>query len=124
MFIRHRCVRSDLADHIFQGLGFVRVVREELDGPHTHLPEHTKAVLVVARVNGQAQPQVRVHGVETLVLQIVCPDLVRQANASPLVTSNVDEDAQPVLVHDSQELVQLLAAITALRAEDVACEAR
>ena len=58
-----------------------------------------------------------------LVLQVVGPELLAQADAAALVAAEVHEHATAGLFDELQRQVQLVAAVAAGRAEDVARQA-
>ena len=78
---------------------------------------------VVAFVGLEAQFEVGVHRVETLILQFVGVDFVAQPDAAPLLIE-VDDGAPAFAVDHLHRLVELLAAVAAVRAENVARGAR
>jgi len=59
-----------------QSLQLRGVVREHARAADTELPEHRRGCGVVAPVDGKAEREVGVHGVEPVVLQRVRADLV------------------------------------------------
>ena len=103
-------------------LHLVRVVGHEAHFPHAQVEQDVRARLVVAHVGGEAQRVVRLHRVATLVLQRIGADLVEQADAAALV-EHVDQHAGTRFLDRRERRVELLAAIAALGAEDVAREA-
>lgn len=64
---------------------------------------------------------VRVHALG--LLQVVRTNLVGEADAAAFVTRVIDEHSAADVGDDLQRLCELLAAVAALRAEDVAGEA-
>ena len=85
--------------------------------------EDLQADAVVARVGAVAQGEVGLDGVEPLVLEVVGPDLLDQADAPPLLRQ-VDQGADPLVADHRQGHVELVAAVAAQRVEQVAGEAR
>ena len=100
-----------------------RVVGHEAHGRHAEVDQHLGADAVLAAVDRQALLQVGVHGVVALLLQLVRPDLVAEADAAALVAAQVDEDAPALLLDQVERGLQLRAAVAAQRAEDVAGQA-
>lgn len=78
-----------------------------------------RADAVVALVHAEAQLHVGVHGVQSLVLKLVCLDFVAESDAAPLLLE-VDDRALPLLFDHAHRFMQLIAAVAAARAEDVA----
>ena len=74
-------------------VGLRRVVGEQPDALDAELVEDRRADAVVAVVDGQAELEVGVDGVEALVLQLVGPQLVGDADPPALVAAQVDDDA-------------------------------
>ena len=70
---------------------------------------------VVAGVGGQPEVEVGVDGVAAAVLQLVGLQLGDQADAAALVAAQVDHDAAALLDDPRQRLVELGAAVAALR---------
>ena len=99
-----------------------RVVGDEANARDAELVEHGRCRGVVARVDGQAEGDVRVDSVEALVLQRVRADLVREADTASLMTE-VQDDAAAGARDGLERLLQLLATVAAERAEGVAGEA-
>ena len=77
---------------------------------------------VVARVGGEAELEVRLDGVETLLLQLVRAQLVDQADAATLLR-HVEQHAAALRLDLRERLLELLAAVAAQRVEDVAGQA-
>ena len=84
--------------------------------------EDLRADAVVAQVGGQAELEVRVDGVEPLLLQLVGAQLVQQADAAALLRE-VEQHAAALLLDHRERRLELLAAVAAQRVEDVAGEA-
>ena len=81
-----------------------------------------RADAVVAQVGGQAELEVRVDGVEAVLLELVGAQLVEQADAATLLRE-VEEHAAALVLDPLQRVVELLAAVAAQRVEDVAGQA-
>ena len=76
----------------------------------------------LARVGRKAELEVRLDGVEPLLLQLVRLELVEQADAASLLR-HVEEHAAVLGGDAAEREVELLAAVAAQRVEDVAGEA-
>ena len=61
------------------------VVGEDADRGQPEVDEDLGADPVVAQVGGQAEPEVGVDGVEALLLELVGPQLVEQADPAALL---------------------------------------
>ncbi len=75
------------------------------------------------RVGRETEIEVGVHGVATLVLEGIGLELGHQADPPALVPAQVDDDAATGGDDALEGLVELRAAVAALRAEDVAGQA-
>lgn len=78
---------------------------------------------VLAGVDGEAELDVGLDGVVAVVLEVVGAELLAEADAAALVAAEVDEDAAAGLVDELHRQVQLVAAVAAGGAEDVAGQA-
>ena len=85
--------------------------------------EHLGANAVLPGIHRQALLEVRVDGVQALVLQPVGPQLVADADAAPLVTPQVGDDPDALGADLGQCSIQLRAAVTPQRAQQIAGEA-
>ena len=79
-------------------------------------------IAVLPRVGGEAEPEVRLDRVEALLLELVGAQLVEQADPASLL-GEVEQHARALLLDPPQRPLELLAAVAALRVEDVAGEA-
>ena len=77
---------------------------------------------VVAQVGGEPELQVRVDGVEALLLELVGAQLVQQADPAALL-GEVQQDARALALDHRHRRLELLAAVAAQRVEDVTGEA-
>ena len=77
------------------------------------------ACTVLAEVSGEAQCDVSLHGIHTLVLQVVCPQLIDKANATPLLTQ-VEQYSPALFLYTTESLGKLFTAITAQGPEGIA----
>src|SRR5262245_50673109 len=94
-----------------------RVVRDDAHLAHAEVVEDLGADAVVAQVRGEAESLVRLHGVEPLaVLQPVGPNLVLEADA-PALLPHVEQHALALALDHAHRGGELLAAVTAQRAE-------
>src|ERR1700733_315541 len=84
-----------------------RVVGHEPHGGHAEVDQHLGPDAVLPAVDGEPLLQVGVHRVVALLLQLVGPDFVAQADAAALVAAQVDQDAAPFLLDQIQRGLQL-----------------
>src|SRR5207244_13609960 len=70
----------------------------------------------------QAELDVRLDGVETILLELVGLELVEQADA-PALLRHVEQHAAALGLDPRERLLELLAAVAAERVEDVAGQA-
>lgn len=102
---------------------FERVVGHQAHVADAQLADDARAHAVVALVGFEAQFEVGVDGVEPLVLQLVGVDLVAESDAASLLIE-IDDGAFALFFDHLHRTVQLLAAVAAIRTEDVARDAR
>ena len=95
----------------FESAVLGRVVRHETDAGQAEVGEDLGADAVFAAVDGQAQFQVGVDGVESGVLEFVGAQFVGDADASAFVSAEVDDDAVAVVVDAAHCFVELGAAV-------------
>ena len=128
---------------MFSGLGgWSEGTRSTMSRPKPSRPPYFMGLLVMSRMvvtprstriwapmpysrlsTGQAQLQVGVDGVVALLLEVVGPELVGQADAPALVAPQVDDDPVPSSAMSRSASWQLGPAVAAQRAEDVAGQA-
>ena len=110
-------------DHL-QPVGFESDALDGVVGDEAHFgdadaAEDLCAHAVVALVSFMAEVQVGLDGVHAFVLQLVGVDLVHQPDAAALLVE-VDHHAAPFFFDHAHSHVELLAAVAAQGAEDVA----
>jgi len=87
------------------------------------MPEHLRAAAVVALVGLKPEVHVGIHGVHALFLQLVCGNFIHQSDASTFLL-HVDNHTLTLFLDHLHRLVQLLAAVASLTAENVSGGAR
>ena len=92
------------------------------DRREPEVDQDLRADAVVAQVGRQAELEVGVDGVVALLLQLVGPELVQQADAAALL-GEVEQHALPLLLDHRERRLELLAAVAAHRVEHIAREA-
>ena len=112
----------DLHAVLGQLVHLVRVVGQQPQALYTQLPQDLRAGVIFSLVPLESQRQVGFQGVHPLLLQLVGPELVDQADAPPFL-AHIQEDAPSLLLDLGHGGGQLLAAVTAEGAEGVAGEA-
>ncbi len=117
-----RQARGDADAERLEAGDLARVVGHQLDRLHAERVQHVGGDAVVALVVAEAQGLVGLDGVEAVVLQLVGADLVGQADAAALL-AQVEQDAVRHRRELAQGGLQLVAAVAAQRADDVAGEA-
>lgn len=121
-----RHFEADLFDDIqavdAQSCGFLGVVGEDADAVDAEIAEDLGAGAVVAFVGGEAEGEIGIDGVHAFVLEFVGFDLVGEADAAAFL-SEIDEDATAFVGDHGHGGFELLAAIAAHGAEDIAGEA-
>ena len=114
---------DDLDAVVAQRIDLLRVVRQQADAFEAELREQRRGDVVAALVGEKAQMLVGVDGVEAAVLQHVGAQLVRQADAAPFLIE-IQQHAAAERADARDGRAQLLAAIAAQAAEQIAREAR
>lgn len=120
-------VRLDFDGHVLYNFEAIALESYALDGivgeqphlAHTYHIEYLCTHAVIAFVGAVAQVYICFHGVHTLFLELVGTDFVHQSDAATFL-AQVDDGAATLFFDGTKSLVQLLAAVTALRSEDVA----
>src|SRR5256885_11146758 len=100
-----------------------RIVGEQPHRANAEVVEDLRAGAVVPGIRRQPQPQVRVHGIHSGVLELVGAQLLQQPDPPALVAADVEHDAPSLGDDRAQRRVQLRAAVAPQRAEHVAGEA-
>src|SRR5437667_6020909 len=98
------------------------IVRDEPDLVQPQLHQDLRAHAVVPKVRLKTQRQVALDGVLAFVLQLVCAQLVHQADAAPFLVQ-VQEHSLPGLLDHLERAMELLAAVAAKGSEHVGREA-
>src|SRR5215470_1426619 len=100
----------------------LRVVGEDAQLLRPQVHEDLRPDTVVAQVGLEAQGLIGFHGVLAVVLDLVGPQLVDEADPTSLL-AHVHEDAAAFTLDDRERLVELRAAVAPARAEHVTGEA-
>jgi hypothetical protein len=87
------------------------VVRHYTNVGHPEVGKDLRANSILATIHRQAQLHVGLHGVTTLVLQRISAHFVSEANATPFLASQINDDAAAGLCDFTHCKVQLRAAI-------------
>src|SRR5207245_9081322 len=104
-------------------INLLGIVREQSDLAHSEVVKDLAADAVVALVRRVAERLVRLHGVHSLVLQVVRVKLVEEADASPLLVSDVEAYACAFFRNRLHGRFELRAAVAPEAAEDVTGQA-
>src|SRR5690606_15257556 len=96
-----------------------RIVRQQTDRAEPEIEQDLRADAVVTQVRLEPERLVCLDRVLTLVLELVRPDLVGEADAASFLPQ-IDDGAAALLVDAAQRGVQLLTAVTAQRGAGVA----
>ena len=100
-------------------VGVVGVQHDRLDLEGV---DHGRGVVVAAHVAVEAEVEVGLEGVEAVVLQLVGPDLLGDADAAAFL-AHVEDQAEVIGGDAVEGELELVAAVAAQRAEHVAGEA-
>lgn len=121
------CLYGDILHHLkaiaFEADALHGIVSHEAHLSYSKLMEYLGAHAVVALVGLVAELEIGIDGINALLLKLVSPDLVHQADSAALLTE-IEDNAASLLLDHLHGLVELLAAVAALRSEDIACGAR
>src|SRR5215211_1964711 len=113
----------DLEPEPSQSHDLRKVVGNQADALQAEVLEDLGPDPVVSQVRGEAEPLVRLYGVEPLVLEMVGLHLVEEPYA-PALLLHVDDHAFALCGDALHRRPELLAAVAAQRVQRVACEAR
>src|SRR5205807_2398592 len=97
----------------------LRVVGQDANARQTEVRQDLRADAIVAEIRRQPEAQVRVDGVQPLLLELVRAQLVEQADSSALL-GQVEQHPQTFPFNHRQRRLELFAAVTAQRVEHVA----
>ena len=111
---RHRDGNSidDRQAIAFQTDALGRVVRQQTHAPDSKIVKDLRAHTVVALIRLEPQHLVGDDRVGAMVLQVVCPELVHQPDASAFL-AHIEKNAESLLLDHPHGMIELLAAIAA-----------
>ena len=115
----YRHILHNLESVALQPDTFDGVVREKFNLAHAQCAQNLCAHAVIAKVGVESEVDIGVHSVEALLLKFVSGNLVHQADASSFL-KQIDHHALAFFLYQLHGAVELLAAVAALRSEDVA----
>ena len=119
-----RATRSRDLDPVGPEVGaFGGVVRDQPHPLDAELEQDLGRRAVLARVDREAEVQVRVDGVVAAVLQLVGLQFGRDADAAPLLAAQVHDDAAAGVCDGGHRVIELGAAVAPAGAEDVTSQA-
>src|SRR4029453_1001767 len=101
----------------------LRIGRKQPNPLYAKITKYGSGYIVIARIDRQTQSQIRIHRVQSGVLQRVRVQLGVQSNAAALMPAKVDDDAEALPRNLLHGRVQLFAAIAAPGSEGVTGEA-
>src|SRR5262249_2018178 len=113
--------RHDVDAVGLEAADLLRGVGEEPDPADARVSHALRPDAVVAQILAEAELEIRLDGVATLILERVGANLVCQPDP-PALLVEVDEHAAPGRSDQGERLLELVTTITALGAEDVAGE--
>ena len=96
-----------------------RVVSHQTHLGHAKDAQDVGAYTIVTLIRLKAQMYVGINGIQTVFLQFIGLDLVHQTDTAALLV-HIDHKAFAFFLNHLHRHVQLLAAFTAHRAEDIA----
>src|SRR5699024_986039 len=118
----HRDAAGNGYPEVLEALLLRRIIGDQVDAFDPEFLDDRCGRAVLAGVSWQAQGGVRFHGVQALVVEDVGTQLRNQADPAPLLVAKVDDDAVSFVLDGVHGGVELLAAVAAQRAEDIAGE--
>src|SRR6266403_2480060 len=95
----------------------VRIPRQEPELGYLQSSQNLRGKRVRPRILLVTEPHVRLEGIESRILQFVCPQFLIQTDPSALLPQ-VDEDS-PLERQAGQRFLQLLSTVTTQRAKNV-----
>ena len=98
------------------------VVGEDTDRRQAEVGKDLRPDPVLACVGLEAELEVRLDGVEALLLQLVRAELVEEADP-PALLREIEQYSLPLVLDPRERVLELLPAVAAPRMEDVAGEA-
>ena len=93
---RHLVDDLEAVAMIHESVGLLGVVRQEPDLAQAEVLEDLEADAVIPLVGPEAQGEVRLDGVHPLILEVVRPDLLDQADPTPLL-GQIDQGPNAVV---------------------------
>ena len=105
----------------FEPRDLARIVRHQTELTDPEIDQHLRTFSVVAKIRSKTERHVRLDRVEPLLLLLVRMQLVRQPDATPLL-SHVENSPAAFLLDHLHRRVELGTAIAALGPEDIARE--
>lgn len=111
----------DLDAVLFKAGNLFEVVRHQLDRFHTERVQHVGGDSIVPGVVWKPQCQVGLHRIESLILELICLDLVREADPAAFLTE-VQQNAHVHFADGHHGGLKLVAAVAAKRTGNVAGE--
>src|SRR3954449_5578037 len=88
----------------------------------TQHSQHARGDAVIAFIIVKSERGIGIEGVETIILQLICPHLVCETNSAALLRQ-IENDAASELLEACKSKPKLVAAVAAPRSEHVACQA-
>ena len=105
-----------------QSLCLGRVGGQETNRGDPQVPEHLRGRGVIPGIVRQTQRPIGIHGVHTVILERIGPQLGGQADPTALMAAQVQQDPGALRGNGLQCRLQLIAAVAAVRTEGVAGE--
>ena len=124
----HRREDWHLIDHlqieasVDEGVGLLGIVGEQAHPPQAQILQQLDPHAVIAGIGLEAEREIGLHRVEPLILQLVGPDLLHEADAPPLLRQ-IDKHPSALAADHFQGQVELIATVAAEAVEQIACKA-
>ena len=99
-----------------------RIIGNQTDARQAKISQNLCAHAIITQVRRKAQLHIRLHSIQTGILQRISTNLIRQANAAALLT-HINDSAAAILLNHAQSSRQLVAAVAAQAAERITGQA-
>jgi hypothetical protein len=101
---------------------FGRIVSKKSKSLNAKIHEYLCADAVFTAVDREAKFEIRVDRIEAGILKLIGPKLVTDADASALVSSQVDDYTSTIFCNSPHRFIELRSTVTFDARKDVTCE--
>src|SRR5205085_1377301 len=111
-FHAYRHLLDDFEAIPFEANDFFRIVREQSNGLQTEINQDLRAESVLTQVHWVTQLEIRIHGIEPILLKLVSLNFWREPDTPPFL-AHINNDSPSRRSDLPHGLVQLRPAIAA-----------